>query len=179
MLSKTPRHGIQILGRKDGPDEQVRPQRRARRHHKRHARRRKDGQQDDVAAKRPGRPSLSAVLQEEQVRRRRPENGAGPVADEGQGADGDDVEAADAVVGAREVDGGDCVGAAKREKGRVLEDDAGRGDFGNGEVGRFKGLQNEAGEEEEGDVGGTRLSHGEESAQMVGELDCCFVRPGL
>ena len=174
MLPQTPRHGVQVLGRKHGPDEQVRPQRRARRHDKRHARRREDGQQDDVAAVRLGhgrRPRvlwlslvLVAVLQEKQIRRRRPEEGAGPVADEGEDADGDDVEAADAVVRAGEVDGGDCVGAPEGEEGRVLEDDGGRGDFGDGEVGGLEGLQDDAGEEEQGDVGGAGLGHGEEGA---------------
>lgn len=88
-----------------------------------------------MVAKRIRSPALSIFPQEKQVRGRSPEYGAGPVADEGEEANGDDVEAADAVVGAGEVDGGDCVGAAKGEEGCVLEEDGGGGDFGDGEVG--------------------------------------------
>lgn len=110
-------------------------QRRTRRNDKRHAHRHKDSQQNEMVAKRIRSPALSIFPQEKQVRGRSPEYGAGPVADEGKEANGDDVEAADAVVGAGEVDGGDCVGAAKGEEGYVLEEDGGGGDFGDGEVG--------------------------------------------
>lgn len=118
------------------------------------------------------RPALSVLLQKQQIRRRGPEDGAGPVADEGEQADGDDVEAADAVVRAGQVDRGDCVGAAGGEEGGVLEEDGGRGDFGDGEVGAggLQGLQDDAGEEEEGDVCGAGLGHGEEGAEVVDEF---------
>ncbi|KAM0513531.1 hypothetical protein ACHAPE_007793 [Trichoderma viride] len=86
---------------------------------------------------------------------------------EGEDPDGDDVEAADAVVGAGEVDGGDCVGAAGGEEGCVLEEDGGGGDLGDGEGGALEGMEDEGGEEEEGDVCGAGLGHCEEGDEVV------------
>lgn len=113
-------------------------------------------------------PSTQAILpQQQQIRSRGPEYRPCPVTHEGEDPDGDDVEAADAVVGAGEVDGGDCVGAAGGEEGCVLEEDGGGGDLGDGEGGALKGVEDEGGEEEEGDVCGAGLGHCEEGDEVV------------
>lgn len=91
--------------------------------------------------------AVLVAAQQQQVRGRDPEDGAGPVADEGEEADGDDVKAADAVVGRGEVDRGDGVGAAKGEEGCVLEEDCGRRDFWDGEVDSLEGVEEDVGKE--------------------------------
>jgi hypothetical protein len=119
MLPDAPCHAVQVFWREHCPDEQVRPQRRARRHDEHQLRRCEYGVQRYVLsqhvllARRP-------ETHEHYRRRGCPEDGTGPVAHEGEDADGDDVVAANAVVGAGEVDGGDRVGAAEGEEGHVL-----------------------------------------------------------
>ncbi|KFY74404.1 hypothetical protein V499_05562 [Pseudogymnoascus sp. VKM F-103] len=133
MLPDAPGHAVQVLWRKYRPDEQVCPQHRARRHDEYQSRRCKHGLQRDVLQKHV----LLAPCSETQEHHRcsgSPEDGPGPVAHESEDSDGDDVVAADAVVGAREVDGGDGVGAAEGEEGHVLEYKGGDGDLGEVEV---------------------------------------------
>ena len=60
---------------------------------------------------------LTAQSQQHEVCRGCPEYGTGPVVDEGEDSDDDDVVPAHAVVSVGKVDGGDGVGAAEGEKG--------------------------------------------------------------
>lgn len=178
MLPQVPGHAVQVLWREDGPDEQVRPQGRAGGHDEGDAGGGEDGQQRDVGPPYVGGPGLlllplrplpvgEELAQEEEVRGRGPEDGAGPVADEGEETDGDDVVVADAVVGARQVDGGYGVGPARGEEGGVLEEDRGRGDLGDGEGEGLEVAEDEGGEEEQGDVCHPGLGYGQERREMV------------
>lgn len=116
-------------------------------------------------------PPGLALAQEQDVGRRDPVDGARPVADKGEQADDGDVKVADAVVGARQVDRRDGVGAAQSEEGGVLQQQRRRRQLGGGEVLRREELEEHVEEEEERDVGGARLGHGEERAQVVQRLD--------
>lgn len=147
VLSKTPSHAVKVLGREHGPDEKMCSKRRASRHDKRDADGNEEGLKGDVLHK--GITTALVVLAEQQeVRGRGPKQGAGPVAHKGEDADGDDVEAADAIVGARQIDRRDGVGAAKGEEGGVLEEDGCRGDLGDRHVDGLEGVEEDVGEEE-------------------------------
>jgi len=114
-------------------------------------------------------PKGSTATEQEDVNCQSPPDGRGPVSDKGEQADGGGVEAGDAVVGAGQVDGGDGVGAAKGEEGHLLHEEGGGADFGNGER-RGEGEEEAVlvvHEEEEGDVGGAGLGHGEEGECVV------------
>ncbi len=204
VLPDAPRNGVEVLGREDAPDEQVRAQRRARGHDEDEADAREGRVQRDLARDSvdddsdgggsgdaagagsfvhpsflilfsrgplpllipvllllpiflpylgfgkcsgqlfPSPPQLrtgsdgrvlvrvfrddgaagavgAQLLQQEQVRGRRPPDGPGPVADKGEYADDNNVIAADAVVCVGQIDRRDAVGAAEREEGDVLE----------------------------------------------------------
>ena len=60
---------------------------------------------------------LFAVGAEQEDAGERPVHGPGPVGEEDEEADGEDVVAGDAVVGVGEVDGGDGVAVAEGEEG--------------------------------------------------------------
>ena len=98
MLSKAPRHAVQILWREDGPDEEMRPQHRTRCHNKRDTRGDKEGQNGEVLPKNEA-VALAVLAQQQEIGGGDPEDRASPVADKGEEADGDDVEAADSIVG--------------------------------------------------------------------------------
>lgn len=172
VLANVPRHGVQVLWREDGPDEEVRAHRRARAHDGDDGRRGKDGQQGDVLAEDAARAGPVPVDEQER-RRRGPVERRGPVADKGEDADGGDVEVADAVVGAGEVDRGDGVGAAGGEKGRVLEEQRRGGDLGEREVARVDGAVDDVREQKDGNVGGARLRHGQQRKDFVEDACCC------
>ena len=74
--------------------------------------------------------TLAPSLQQKEVSGRSPEDRASPVADKGEDADGDDVEATNAIVGAGEIDGGDGVRAAISEEGGELKEDGGYSNLG-------------------------------------------------
>ena len=134
------------------------PQRRASHHDESHTHSYEHSLKSQILLKRIPL-SLSVFLQEEQVGRRSPEDGSGPVADESEEADGDEVEAADAVVSAGKINGGDSVGAAEGEEGRVLEEDGGGSYFCDREIGGLKEVEDNVGEEEEGNVSCPGLGH--------------------
>lgn len=102
MLSQSPRSTVQELGRKHGPDKQMRTQHSARNHDAQNAHGNKKRQELNVGWVRPRAGPPFRV--EQPVRGGHPPDGAGPVAYEGQDRDDDNVVAAHGVVGAREVD---------------------------------------------------------------------------
>lgn len=73
---------------------------------------------------------------EEKYAGERPVRGTGPVGEEDEEADGEDVVAADAVVGVGEVDAGDAVVEAEGEEGGLAEEEGCEGalGWGGGEV---------------------------------------------
>lgn len=122
MLPKTPSHAVKVLGREDGPDEEMSPQRCTSCHDKGNAGSCKDSEQGQVLLENI-LLALTVLLQQEQICCRCPEDRPCPVADEGEETNSDDIEAANAVIGAGEVDRGDGVGAAEGKEGHVLEED--------------------------------------------------------
>lgn len=63
-----------------------------------------------------------------------PVDGAGPVGEEEEDADGDDVIASDAIVGIRKIDAGDGVGVSEGKERRVGEEERGERVLGGLEV---------------------------------------------
>lgn len=169
MLPKTPRHAVQVLWRENSPDEEVCPQRRACSHDERNTSSDKERQQSEVLAEDMAVPFIILVEQQE-VGSGYPEDRASPVADEGKDADNNDVEAADSVVGAGEIDGGDGVGATEGKEGSVLEEDRDGTDFRDGKLGGLQGMKEDVCKEEERDVCCTRLSHAEDGIKQVKEV---------
>lgn len=169
MLSKTPRHAVQVLWREDSPDEEVRPQRRACSHDERDTSSDKERQQSEVLAEDMA-VAFFILVEQQEVGSGDPEDRAGPVANEGEDADDDDVEVANSVVGAGEVDGGDGVGATEGEEGGVLEEDRDGTDFRDGKVGGLQGMKEDVCKEEERDVCCAGLSHAEDGMKQVKEV---------
>lgn len=121
MVPHHPSNGKQELGRKDGPDEQVLSQERARDHNSERAECRKERQTTKVREESIGPRTPRRPFAHQQRRRGHPPDRPGPVAEEREDADADDVVAADAVVRIGQVDRGDGVRAAEDEERGVLE----------------------------------------------------------
>lgn len=148
----------------------MRPQRGASCHYKCDTRGREYGQQRDVS---PVDVLLSdfALAHEQDIGCGHPVDGAGPIADEGEHADGEDVKIANAIVRAGQVYRGDGVGAAKGEVGGVLQEEGRGRQFGEGEVLCREELKEHVEQKEERDVGGTGLGHAKERVEVMQRLD--------
>lgn len=120
MLPDAPSYAVKILGREDGPDEQMRSENLAGYHDEENAERREKREVSDMLQKHIASFASLAMLQKEQIRRGCPVDRPRPVADESENADSEDVEAGDTVVGAREVNRRYCVCATEGEERCVL-----------------------------------------------------------
>lgn len=156
MLADTPSHTIQILRRKDSPNEQVRSQHGTRRHNEKKAYRDKYGHHCHVLAVNV----LVALLLEAQkhdVGGRSPEDWTDPVTDKCEDAHRYYVVAAHTVIGIREINRRDGIGASESKEGRILEKEGGCGHLNQAEVKALQKPELALEKKEEWDVGCPRL----------------------
>lgn len=121
MPAYRPRRRIEQLRAKHSPDKQVHAQRRAGRHDARRAQRAEQCQARGMRRKSlpsPGRVHRCCTRQQHLDACQGPPDGPGPVANKDEEANGGRGKGRDAVVGAREVDCGYRVCAARGEEGR-------------------------------------------------------------
>jgi hypothetical protein len=78
--------------------------------------------------------TFAVEIKQQKISGRRPEYRTSPIRDESQEADGNDIVAAHAIVGAGEVDGGDGIRASEGKEGSMLEKETCRGNLHETEV---------------------------------------------
>ena len=150
----------------------MRPQHGASRHDARNAECGEQGQDRSICPEyAPSRAFAPCFAEEKHGGGRGPVDGTRPVADKGEQTHGGHVEVGDAVVGIGQVDRRDGVGAAKGEERCVLEEEGGDAEFRDRELPVVEEFVLEMEEEEEGDVGGSRLCGGQEGVEVVDGLD--------